>query len=95
MRRVQLTRPAHTGRKMGPGGLNQTREAPITRTNSTAANSNTQPLCQGSHVTCLEAAAVGDQRPLAVHEGVQPSCCCHHIRSRVQQQVVRVLHGKR
>ena len=90
-----MTWPVHTDCKTGPGALNQTREAPITRTASTAANSITQPLRRGSYVTCLEAAAVGDQRPLAVHESMQPSCRCYHIRSRVQQQMVRVLHGKR
>lgn len=34
---------------------------------------------------CLEAAAVGDERQLAVHEGVQAAGRLHHVGPRVQK----------
>jgi hypothetical protein len=38
----------------------------------------------------LEAAAVGDERSLAVHEGVKPTGRFNYVGPRVQQQVVGV-----
>lgn len=50
-----------------------------------------QTAAEASQSPHLKAAAVCDQRPLAVHEGVQASRRGHDIRPWVQQQVVRVL----
>ena len=39
---------------------------------------------------CLEAAAVGDEGPLTVHEFVQSPRSLHQVRPRVQEQMVRI-----